>query len=172
MVESGVSYLIRKHWKRYLWQVSLAAVLVLIVGVVEHVMVMAIPLSEVQLKWLILPALVGGFFGFLLTTVSLMRKEQRCQLGLLRHKEENLLNEINLRKVSDKRNKRLSYAIQGSDDGLWDWNIQTDEIYFSPRWEEILGYEPDELDTHVDSWRNAIHPEDSSKAFACMDQHL
>lgn len=170
--ESRIGFLLRKHWKGYLWRVLLAALVVLSIGLVQHMVVLEIPFAEIHPRLLIIPTVVGGVFGFLLTTVRLMQQSQRKQMELLQHKEESLMNEIYRRKASDQRSKRLTYAIQGSDDGLWDWNIRTGEVYYSPRWEKILGYEPGEVLKHVDSWRNMLHPEDAANTFDILDQHI
>ncbi len=71
---------------------------------------------------------------------------------------------IELKKVQVFLQERLSYAIEGSNDGLWDWNIQTNEIYFSPRWKEIVGYSDDELKNEYSEWESKVHPDDLNPA--------
>ncbi len=56
--------------------------------------------------------------------------------------------------------ERLQLALEGSGDGLWDWNIATGEVYFSPRYLEMLGYEADELSFEESTWEYLVHPED------------
>lgn len=55
---------------------------------------------------------------------------------------------------------RLARTLAGSRDGLWEWNIQTGEEYISPRWMEIVGYQPSELEQSRDTFLSLLHPDD------------
>ncbi len=57
--------------------------------------------------------------------------------------------------------ERLRLALEGTTDGIWDWNIRTGEVYFSPRYYTMLGYEPNEFPASYDSWRQLLHPDDA-----------
>ncbi|WP_414590431.1 PAS domain-containing protein [Anabaena sp. CCY 9614] len=54
--------------------------------------------------------------------------------------------------------ERWQLAIQGNNDGIWDWNLKTNEVFFSRRWKEILGYEDHEIAHNLDEWMTRIHP--------------
>ncbi|MCF8306116.1 MAG: PAS domain S-box protein [Ignavibacteriales bacterium] len=56
--------------------------------------------------------------------------------------------------------ERLDLVIKGSNDAPWDWNLVTDQIFYSSRWWEQLGYEPEELSTTSQLWENLTHPDD------------
>ena len=59
--------------------------------------------------------------------------------------------------------ERINLAFDGSRDGLWDWDIINDSVYFSPRWKEMLGYRDDELENSFDAWQSRVHPDDQEK---------
>jgi len=59
--------------------------------------------------------------------------------------------------------ERFQFMMAGTTDGLWDWNLETDEVYYSPRWFGMLGYETDELPATLDTWKRLVHPEDRDR---------
>lgn len=71
--------------------------------------------------------------------------------------------------------ERFKLAVEGLDDGLWDWEIDKREVYFSPNWKKMLGYEDYELNNSLKTWRNLIHPEDLSRVESefklCLSTH-
>ena len=68
-------------------------------------------------------------------------------------------------------NERLLLAIQGSGDGVWDWDIQTDIAYFSPRFREMVGAFPDDA-KGLDALGMNIHPEDMPATMAAIQAHF
>lgn len=62
--------------------------------------------------------------------------------------------------------ERYGLVVRGANDGIWDWNIDTDEVYYSPRYKAILGYEDNEFPNNAESWMNAIHPDDKDLCLA------
>src|SRR5208282_1503787 len=68
--------------------------------------------------------------------------------------------------------ERLALVIQGSSDGVWDWDIATNEVYFSSRWKSMLGYADQEVDNHFSSWERLLHPDDRERARACLQAYL
>jgi len=64
----------------------------------------------------------------------------------------------------DDTKQQYEYAIFGTQDGLWDWNLQTNSVYFSPRWKEMLGFKDNELPNDFSSWKDRVHPDDLQPA--------
>ena len=56
--------------------------------------------------------------------------------------------------------ERLDMAMSATSDGLWDWNAKTGQVFYSPRWMTMLGYEPDELPQTFDTFKELLHPEE------------
>lgn len=68
---------------------------------------------------------------------------------------------------------RYARALSGSTDGLWDWNMVTDEVYLSPRWKEMLGYAEHELpNTRQESFLSRLHPEDLQRVQQAREGHF
>ncbi|MDP1826257.1 MAG: EAL domain-containing protein [Archangium sp.] len=68
--------------------------------------------------------------------------------------------------------ERYALAMEGSNDGLWDWRVGEKEIHYSSRWKRILGYEPDELPDLLESWWERVHDDDRVRLDHDFDGHL
>ena len=67
---------------------------------------------------------------------------------------------------------RFSLAANGTNDGIWDWNLKTNRIYYSPRWCSMLGLDPASISDKPSQWLQRIHPDDGASTSAAIDAHL
>ena len=90
-------------------------------------------------------------------------------VGLLMiHQEQNWKNRLAL----NDSEKRWHFAIDGAGDGLWDWNPQTNEVFFSHQLKRNLGYEEEEYPNHINEWERRVHPDDKEKVDKTVDMFL
>ncbi|MBI1784706.1 EAL domain-containing protein, partial [Candidatus Sumerlaeota bacterium] len=68
--------------------------------------------------------------------------------------------------------ERYALAMRGANDGLWDWNLLTNEIHFSPRWKSLIGYLEHEVGTDPEEWLGRIHPADQERVKAAVASHF
>lgn len=68
--------------------------------------------------------------------------------------------------------ERYALVARGANDGLWDWNLKTNEAMFSPRWKSMLGFEAGEIGQDPDEWLGRVHPEDLEPLKAKIAAHL
>jgi len=69
-------------------------------------------------------------------------------------------------------NERKELALDGANLGSWDWDIDSGKVTFDQRWAEMLGYSLDELEPHVDTWKNLLHPDDLEQVMLRLNNHL
>ncbi|MBD2516096.1 GAF domain-containing protein [Nostoc sp. FACHB-973] len=68
--------------------------------------------------------------------------------------------------------ERWQLALQGNNDGIWDWNLKTNEVFFSTRWKEMLGYEDHEVCNCWDEWTKRIHPDERDLVVQTFQDHF
>jgi diguanylate cyclase (GGDEF)-like protein/PAS domain S-box-containing protein len=76
-----------------------------------------------------------------------------------------------LRRLAESE-ERHALAIQGANDGLWDWDVRADRLYFSPRWKAMLGYADADIGDAPGEWLGRVHPDDRASLTQALDAHL
>jgi diguanylate cyclase (GGDEF)-like protein/PAS domain S-box-containing protein len=67
---------------------------------------------------------------------------------------------------------RWKFAIEGTGDGLWDWNISNNTVYFSKTWKSMLGYSEGEISDSLSEWERLVHPDDLTDTMNAVKKHL
>ncbi len=68
--------------------------------------------------------------------------------------------------------ERYALAVRAANDGLWDWNLKKSQIYYSPRWKQMLGYSDEEISDNPNEWFNRVHPEDIAQLRNNISVHV
>jgi diguanylate cyclase (GGDEF)-like protein/PAS domain S-box-containing protein len=94
----------------------------------------------------------------------------------LQKKNSALSTEITVRKQVESAlrmsEERFELAMRGANDGVFDWNLQNNDIYFSPRWKSMLGYEEDELPNDFSSWEDLIEERDRELSWQMLTDYI
>ena len=89
---------------------------------------------------------------------------------------ENLAEEILQRKKIEanlrESEERYEFITTGARVGIWDWNLQTDTVYYSPVWMEMVGYGDNPLPYELTTWSENVHPDDLEKALLDVESHI
>ncbi len=92
--------------------------------------------------------------------------ERTNELIIKTQELETKIKEIKaIEKRLREKDERYELAVSGTNDGIWDWNLNTNEVYYSPAWMRIIGYESNPLPSTLDTWVKRIHDDD-------LEQHL
>ncbi|MFC5454452.1 PAS domain-containing hybrid sensor histidine kinase/response regulator [Prosthecobacter fluviatilis] len=68
--------------------------------------------------------------------------------------------------------ERFALAVRGTNDGIWDWDIRTGKVFFSPPWKSMIGYEDDELENVFATFESHLHPDDHDRVMATLNDYL
>lgn len=108
-------------------------------------------------------AMLAQAYGFVLKPFDTRELKSNITMALFKHSMNRKLRESE---------ERYALAVRAANDGIWDWNLQTNEIYYSIRWKEILGFKDDQISNGTDEWFNRIHPDDQRIVQANLVSHL
>lgn len=118
--------------------------------------------------------------GIFTDQFNLMLEEIEKKDQALLSKNEQLEEEVAKRTQALKNNIqelknsefRWKFAIEGAGDGVWDWNIATDEAQYSKRWKEMLGYDDHDILPTNQEWADRVHHEDVAYVQQTMRDYL
>jgi PAS domain S-box-containing protein len=113
-------------------------------------------------------ALVTFLFAVMAMIISFQRLMRRT---LAARQETSRTLEQTARSLLE-REERLALVMQATNDGLFDWDILSGQVYYSPRWKSMLGYADHEVEGNLDGWQRLLHPDDRTRALAAVQDHL
>lgn len=115
-------------------------------------------------------AVPGVALSLLLGTLLFVLLSQRQRaLALVERRTTELQESREALRISEER---WTLALDGIGDGVWDWDLIRDRIYFSPMWKSLLGHAEDEIGDTPEEWRGRLHPEDAARCQQALHEHL
>src|SRR5215510_6651070 len=102
-------------------------------------------------------------FGYILKPFEERELHGHIEIALYKHRIEKRLKDSE---------ERYVLATRGANDGLWDWDLRNNKIYFSPRWTSMLGYTDDEVRQNPKEWFTRLHPEDRQRVEHQIKAHI
>ncbi|WP_340818388.1 PAS domain S-box protein [Methanolobus sp. WCC4] len=72
----------------------------------------------------------------------------------------------------EKIRERFMLAVNGSQEGIWDWDLESNQLYFSPKWKEMIGYDDHELQNSFSTFEVRLHPEDKQRVLDYLEKYL
>jgi PAS domain S-box-containing protein len=117
----------------------------------------------------------GRATGLLNLNVQAGHEPTPLEEGFLRAVADVLAGMIERHRVQEslgRAEERFELALRGTDIGVWEWDLSTNQLYYSPHWKQLLGYAEDEIGNHYDDWFNLLHPGDRERAVATIRDFL
>ncbi len=115
-------------------------------------------------------------FKNMLGNLKRYRTQVEGRTGQLKSTNKRMEQEITERRQTEEKlrvsQERYALAAQGANDGLWDWNMKTDHVYYSPRWQTMLGLNDEEVSHNLDEWLNRVHRDDRKRVESDLQTHL
>lgn len=105
-----------------------------------------------------------------LAGIAIERKQAEESLKQLNQELENRVKQRTAQLMQSE--ERWQLALKGNNDGIWDWNLQTKEIFISERFQEITGYEHRPNIDYFDEWKTGTHPDDLDLVIQAFQDHL
>lgn len=84
----------------------------------------------------------------------------------------DLTSLIQMLERQQEQDTRLNLVVSATRTGVWDWDLRTNRMYYSPLWKQSLGYCEDELSDSQEEWIKRLHPDDHERAFALVKRFL
>ncbi len=108
----------------------------------------------------------GTVFPVEIVAESYLFKGRQVMFGMVR----DISRRKQMEDALQQSQERLALAMKANPVAIWDWDLLTDEMYYSPRWWRIIGYEVNELKADSGLWRRQMHPEDRERANAVLSK--
>lgn len=123
--------------------------------------------KHMQFNWLFMTNNKSYFFADIKLS-SILLDDEKVIYAIVRDISPKKQIEDNLK----LREQRWQYALEASNTGIWEWNIETNDVFFSDTWKKMLGYENDEIQNKFEEFEKRIHPDDAARVYNQIQLYL
>ncbi len=109
-----------------------------------------------EMKEILIRSKSGGLKTLLFSAETRTLRGRPCIMAA----GQDITDRIERERLLRESEERYALVVNGTSEGIWDWDLRTMRVYFSPRWKEILGYADAEIRDELDEWKGRIHPDD------------
>jgi PAS domain S-box-containing protein len=110
------------------------------------------------------------------STLAVLENAAQDLAAAFQQRNEALLHEQQLRRQAEsvlhESEQRHALALRCVSDGLWEWDLKSNRVYYAPAWKAALGYSDSEIGDDLTEWHNRIHPEQRVQVLQQLDTHL
>lgn len=92
--------------------------------------------------------------------------------SLYQQAQQEIKERLRMENALRESEERYALAVRGANDGVWDWDMRNNMVYYSPRWKAMLGYEEREIGDGSNEWFQRVHPEDLGQLKASLSSHI
>ena len=145
------------------------------VGFLLHTghMDLSMPQDRPVFRWTVI-AINFMFVGAVITTIIIaVTNGMNRALHMEKIAADSIQEKAQAQMMADQAleasEKRFALALQGSREGLWDWNLQNRSVVFSPAWKTMLGYKEEDISNTIDEFTGRLHPEDKDRVMGVLD---
>ncbi len=85
---------------------------------------------------------------------------------------KDITDKVKIEEKLKETQLRWQYALEGAEDGVWDWNLKSNHVFFSKNWKGMLDFEEHEIENHVDGWSKLVHPDDLKQVETDIKNYL
>jgi PAS domain S-box-containing protein len=110
----------------------------------------------------------GEIRNVLVSAEPIMIRGEPCMMLIVR----DITRRKQMERALSQSQRRYTLAAAAGRVGLWDWNIETNDIYVDPELKALLGYQDDEIRNHLDDWGSQVHPDDAEDVMAAAQAHI
>ncbi len=135
----------------------------------RHIPIIVVTGGALRRDEALLKSFECGAMDFIPKPVNEVELFGRVKSALMLYHERILVRAKN--KELAESQQRYDLAVNGVNDGIWDIDLVTNQVYYSPKWKEILGFGDNELPNQIRIWEDLIHPEDKDLVLDAMQDH-